>query len=166
MFCLECGCDMAPSTDPITEVYRGESIVAEGIEHYVCPKCGEYSISAEGSKKLSRALVNAFAERQGLLTPDQIVALRKKCNLNQADFQKALGVTGVTASRWETGRTQQTKPVDNLMRMMDKHPCVALDLMQRAEVGEYGRVIENSTCVFRNMERTPQPKLTFTGGAK
>ena len=166
MFCLECGCDMVLSTDPITEVYRGESIVVEGIEHFACPNCGEYSVSAEESKKLSRALANVFAERQGLLAPDQIVALRKKYNLNQSDFQKVLGVTGVTTSRWETGRTQQTKPVDNLMRMMDKHPCVAFDLMQRAEVGEYGRVIESSTCVFRNTERTPQPKLTFTGDAK
>lgn len=156
---------MVLSSDPIMEVYRGESIVVEGIEHYACPKCGEYSVSAAESKKLSRELVNKYAERQGLFTPDQIVALRKKYSLNQSDFQKALGVTGVTTSRWETGKSQQTKPVDNLMRMMDKYPCVAFDLMQRAEVGEYGRVIESSSCVFRKTGSAPQPKLTFTGDA-
>ena len=163
MFCLECGCDMVLSNDPITEVYRGESIVVEGIEHYVCPKCGEYAVSAESSKKLSHEIVCEYAKTQGLLTPDQIAAVRQKTGLSQSDFQKMIGVTGVTVSRWETGKAQQSKLADNFLRVIDKFGCVAPELMQRAEVGRYAKTLDESVCVFRQFEDKRIPKVTFAG---
>lgn len=135
MICPDCACDMVISTEAIVEEYKGEKISVDGIEHYICPECGEYAIGAKASKKLTRELTSEYARRQGLLTPDQIIAIRKKLKLNQGDFQKMLGVSGVTVSRWETGVAQQSKSADLLMREADLHACVALDLMKRAKVG-------------------------------
>lgn len=139
MFCPDCGCDMALSTEPITEEYRGEKIAVDGIEHYVCPECGEYAVGADESKRLARELVRKYAEARGLLTPEQVAAVRRKTGLSQGDFQEILGVSGVTVSRWETGKAQQSKMADNFLRIIDKFGCVAPELMQRAEVGRYAR---------------------------
>lgn len=163
MFCLECGCDMVESSDSITEEYRGEKLTVYNIEHYVCPQCGEYAVGAKNAKELAHELVNAYAEAQGLLTPDQVAAIRQKTELSQGDFQKMLGVSGVTVSRWETGRAQQSKLADNLLRAIDLFPCVAHELMQRAEVGQYAKPLGESTCVYRQYEDKRIPKVTFAG---
>ena len=125
---------MVMSDNPIAEEYRGETITVCGIEHYVCPECGEYAIGAVESKKLAHGIVCEYAKTQGLLTPDQIAAIRKKTGLNQSDFQKMIGVNGVTVSRWETGKAQQSKMADNFLRVIDKFGCVTSELMQRAEL--------------------------------
>lgn len=157
MFCLECGSDMVASRDAITECYRGESFTVEGIEHLVCPRCGEYSLTADASRELSRSIAGQYAELHGLLRPDEILALRGKLGLSQAEFQRMLGVTGVAASRWETGRCQQSKSVDLLMRLARDHECVARDLMEKAEVGGKRFASKGSSCTFsaRMAGRTP-----------
>ena len=163
MFCLECGCDMLTSIEPITEDYRGEKLTVYGIEHYVCPQCGEYAVEAKSAKELAHKLVCAYAEMQGLLTPDQIAAIRHKTELNQGDFQKMLGVSGVTVSRWETGKAQQSKMADNFLRVIDQFPCAARELMQRAEVGHFAKPLGESTCVYRQHEDKRIPKVIFAG---
>ena len=139
MFCPDCGCDMIMSTEPITEEYKGERIAVSGIEHHLCPGCGEYAIEAKGAKILAHEIVCEYAKMKGLLTPDQVASVRKKTGLNQSDFQKMIGVTGVTVSRWETGKSQQSKLADNFLRIIDKFEFVVPELMQRAEVGRYAK---------------------------
>ena len=163
MFCPDCGCDMVMSVEPIAEEYRGERITVCGIEHYVCPECGEYAISAGESKRLAHEVVCEYARTQGLLTPDQIAAIRKKTGLNQNDFQKMIGVNGVTVSRWETGKAQQSKMADNFLRVVDKFGCVIPELMQRAGVGSYAKALGESVCVYRRVEDKRIPKVTFAG---
>lgn len=166
MFCPECGCDMVLSKEPITIDYRNENIAIEGIEHYACPECGEYAVSAEASKLLAEKARHLHAERHGLLPPSEIAAIRKRLGLTQTEFQELLGVTGVTVSRWENGKSQQTKTADKLMRMADAHACCARDLMQLAEVGPSGRVIDDSVCVYRRRQDRQIPRVRFAGDAE
>ena len=135
MLCLDCGCELVESQEPLVEEYRGETFSIEGIPHFKCPNCGEYMVNANNAKTLSKALASQYAESHDLLTPDQIVSLRKTLGLNQSEFQKMLGVTGVTVCRWETGRIPQTRVVDNLMRVLAKYPHVANDLIEWANNG-------------------------------
>lgn len=139
MFCPDCGCDMHLSVAPIKEEFKGETFAIDGIEHHVCPECGEYAVGAKESKKLAHRIACAYAESQGLLTPDEIAAVRQKTGLSQVDFQKMLGVNGVTVSRWETGKAQQSRMADNFLRVIDKFDTVVPELMQRAGVGQYSQ---------------------------
>lgn len=56
MFCPDCGCDLEKSFNPITEEFKGLNITVNGIHHYICPKCGEYMIDADGSKELFKSI--------------------------------------------------------------------------------------------------------------
>lgn len=161
MFCLECGSDMVATRDAIIESYRGESFAVEGIEHLVCPRCGEYSLTADASRELSRSIAGQYAELHGLLRPDEILALRSKLGLSQAEFQRMLGVTGVAASRWETGRCQQSKSVDLLMRLTRDHECAARDLMEKAEVGGRRSISKGSSCTFSAHLAGKSPSVSF-----
>ena len=85
-------------------------------------------VGAKDARILQKSLASQYAESQGLLTPEQITSIRKSFGLNQEEFQEMLGVTGVTVCRWETGKVQQTRVVDNLMRLLSKYPFAADDL--------------------------------------
>ena len=74
-----------------------------------------------------------------------------------------IGVNGVTVSRWETGKAQQSKMADNFLRVIDKFGCVTPELMQRAEVGSYAKALGESVCVYRQVEDKRIPKVTFAG---
>lgn len=134
MKCYECGAEFVDSADPITETIKGIAVTVEGIHHLKCESCGEICLPSEATEALSYAF---FAEKrrvEGLLSPEEIKAARKEHGLSQAEFEAVLGVSSPTVSRWETGKSVQTKTADNLIREFIDYPCVAFDMMQRAEI--------------------------------
>ncbi len=134
MKCYECGAEFVDSADPITETIKGIAVTVEGIHHLKCESCGEICLPSEATEALSYAF---FAEKrrvEGLLSPEEIKAARKEHGLSQAEFEAVLGVSSPTVSRWETGRSVQTKTADNLIRAFIDYPCAAVDMMKRAEV--------------------------------
>lgn len=132
--CVECGHDMAVAMDPVEETFKGVSLVVDGLEYWRCNNCGEIIFDAENTKKYERAMVNAYASKMGLMSPDDIVKTRRKYGLKQKELEKALGVSTPSVSRWETGAVCQSKPVDNLLRIMRDHEDVAHELIARAGV--------------------------------
>ena len=62
MRCVECGVKMILSTSPIHEWYRGVPVVVEGVEHYSCPICGEYVLSAEALDEFERGIEEKYEE--------------------------------------------------------------------------------------------------------
>lgn len=125
---------MIKSTEPIHETFRGEDVVVRGVEYHVCESCGETEFSMEALDSWSKKIDEAFREKLGLLSPGEIRAIRKEYNLTQDEFQRVIGVGKTTVCRWETGKIVQPKAEDNLMRAMINHPCVASEMMDRAEV--------------------------------
>lgn len=134
MFCAECGHDMRLTSEPMRETFRGEEFVVEGIERYICDECGEYSITPEMADRLTERLTREYARRHGLLTPGEVRDARKALGLRQSEFEKMLGVTAPSASRWETGATHQSKPVDLLIRVARDVPGAAGYLSDMAGV--------------------------------
>lgn len=135
MFCPECGFEkLVETSEPLTENFKGEKITVYNITRYECPHCHEYVISADQGKKMTEQLHSQYRKRLGLLSPEEIKGIRKKYGWTQADFEKVLGVTFPTVSRWESGRVIQAKPVDTLMRVIDNYRNVAEKLAHKAEV--------------------------------
>lgn len=135
MFCPECGYkELIETCSPMVEEFKGEQITVEGITRYECPKCGEYVISAGQMEKLDNFLYDEYRKRIGLLSPHEIKAIRKKYGWTQVEFEKILGVSSPTVSRWESNYVIQTKIADNLMRAIRQDESFAEELAQRAGV--------------------------------
>lgn len=133
MRCIECGHELRLTREPLTETYRGETFTVEGIERLACDECGEYEIGIKEAGMLSEAITEAYAKRHGLLAPTEIKKIRKSLKMTQAQFEKLLGVTKPTVSRWENGASQPTTTACQLMRAIRDCPSVLPVLGFRVE---------------------------------
>ena len=57
---------------------------------------------------------------------DQVLSLRQRMRLSQADFARMLRVSLRTLQNWEQGRRSPTGPAAALLRVMDREPRAAL----------------------------------------
>lgn len=95
----------------------GGSIVVPDAVWRQCESCGERIIPHE----LDQALDRERYRRLGLLYPEQIRQVRAKTGLSAVDMSHLLGVGEKTYTRWENGRSLQTKASDTLIRLIDQH---------------------------------------------
>ena len=108
-FCLSCREDIVPEIEFRTEAFpvRGESIEVD-TQVGVCPTCRE-ALSVEEWDEL--ALRKAFDEyrcRHGLLSPGEIVEIRKQYGLSQRALSLVLGWGEITVHRYEMGSIQDS----------------------------------------------------------
>jgi HTH-type transcriptional regulator/antitoxin MqsA len=63
-----------------------------------------------------------YRRTHGLLSADEIRALRERYGLTQAELARLLRLGGNTISRWEAGRNVQTAAMDVLLRLIRDLP--------------------------------------------
>ena len=107
--------------------YNQMSVVVENVEMYRCEACGEEFFTPEQSRELSRQMKNRVREEQGLLSPEQIVEIRKRLGLSQSDLEDLFGLGEKVVTRWETGRVVQGRTADVALRLLAMEP----DLLPR-----------------------------------
>ena len=73
---------------------------------------------------------NAYRGTHGLLTSDEIVAIRESYGLSQVDLAKLLGWGEATISRYES-KAIQDDAYDNMLRIVRDNPLDALELLQK-----------------------------------
>ena len=83
-----------------------------------CTQCGERIFGTALNARIEREA----GKRWGLLSPEQIRAIREKAGLTQAAMAFWLGVGEKTYTRWEAGKSYQNKSSDNLIRLFDQNP--------------------------------------------
>jgi HTH-type transcriptional regulator/antitoxin MqsA len=106
----------------------GSRTVTIDDELYRCARCGEgFYIDGMADSTLRRATAVIRAE-DGLLAPDEIVALREKYGLSQAELERLIGAGEKTVVRWERGTVSQNKTADTLLRILGDHPGVVKQL--------------------------------------
>ena len=71
-------------------------------------------------------------EVDGLLTGQEIKALRKRYNLTQAQAASIFGGGPVAFSKYESDDVMQSEPMDNLLRVASQIPDAVAWLAQRA----------------------------------
>jgi putative zinc finger/helix-turn-helix YgiT family protein len=74
------------------------------------------------SKRLGEDVIAIYRRNHGLLSADEIRAIRERFNLTQADLAHLLRLGANTVSRWESGRNVQTAAMDILLRMIRDLP--------------------------------------------
>lgn len=168
MRCTECGSEMRFTSEPIREKYRGEELVITGIGRWVCDGCGNDLMEADEADRLGRKLADAYAARKGLLLPSEIRELRESLGMSQKDFEHLLGVSTPTVSRWETGAVQQSKPVDNLMRLIRDVPEARKHMLKLTKAqreppfyGSENRIDTKRSAPFAAQRYNPESVIEF-----
>lgn len=122
MNCLVCGKGkLKRETRLVPFTYRGTAIEVEQPGEW-CQACGEGVLSADDMAATTKARHDAIARAEGMLPCDEIRRIRTKLGLSQAEAGERFG-GGVNAfSRYERGETMQPRALDQLLRLLDKHP--------------------------------------------
>ncbi len=87
-----------------------------------CSACGEAWYTHEQAMASSRARAAVLRKHAGLLTPDDIRALRDRFGLSQAQLETVLGTGPKTVVRWEKGTVCQSRAADRLLRLLAATP--------------------------------------------
>jgi putative zinc finger/helix-turn-helix YgiT family protein len=101
---------------------NGEEISVPSALHLRCPKCGEIVLRFQDAKRLHEDAIAIYRNQHGLLSADEIRAIRERFNLTQADLARLLRLGANTVSRWESGRNVQTAAMDMLLRLIRDLP--------------------------------------------
>jgi HTH-type transcriptional regulator/antitoxin MqsA len=133
--CANCG--HSPLTEEfITDrfEYRGNgenpcTIEARNVPVEVCPKCGEKYFGPAAAQVQQRAVCQTL----GLLTPEEIQAIRQRYGPTQADFARLTGVDENTISGWERGRILPNRAMDRYLRLLASNP-VNLQILKKLEL--------------------------------
>jgi len=102
--------------------YKGQSLVVPDYVVYECSSCEESLVDKKSVKTSQKLLKDFFREVDGLLGSSDIKRIRKKLGFTQEQMAKKLGVGLKTFARYETGQVIQSRAMDNLLRILDKHP--------------------------------------------
>jgi putative zinc finger/helix-turn-helix YgiT family protein len=111
---------------------NGEDIPVPSAAHLRCPECGEILLRFQDSKRLGEDAIAIYRKKHGLLSADEIRAIRQRFDLTQADLTRLLHLGANTISRWESGRNVQTEAMDILLRMIRDLPQSLAYLRARA----------------------------------
>jgi putative zinc finger/helix-turn-helix YgiT family protein len=87
-----------------------------------CPKCGEIVLRFQDAKRLHQDAIAIYRRKHGLLSADEIGAIRERFGLTQANLASLLRLGANTVSRWESGRNVQTAAMDILLRLIRDLP--------------------------------------------
>jgi HTH-type transcriptional regulator/antitoxin MqsA len=120
--CPTCGTMMRRTQEAVTSSVNGEEIRVPNISHLRCPKCGEGLFSLQEAEALRLGAFDIYRRTHGLLSADEIRAIRERYGLTQAELARLLRLGGNTVSRWEAVRNVQTAAMDVLLRLIRDLP--------------------------------------------
>ncbi|MHB8382050.1 MAG: type II TA system antitoxin MqsA family protein [Candidatus Binataceae bacterium] len=120
--CPSCGFSVLKKRATLSLPIDGESTAVPSTSHLTCLKCGEVVLRFRDAKRLHEDAIAIYRKTHGLLSADEIRALRERSSLTQADLARLLRLGGNTVSRWESGRNVQTAAMDMLLRLIRDLP--------------------------------------------
>lgn len=120
--CKFCNRDTAvEKTEKMPFNYNGKLI--EYTDYFTCCRqCGEEYTTYEQATKGDNSLKEAKRQADGLLSPDEIKALRKAFALTQAQAAQVFGGGKNAFAKYERGEVRQSVAMDKLLRVVQKHP--------------------------------------------
>lgn len=124
MQCPVCGAaELVRDTRDLSYTYKGESTVLAQVTGDFCPACGEATLEAEESRRVS-ALMLDFAKQvnASIVDPGFISRVRKKLNLDQRQAAELFGGGANAFSRYETGKTKPPLALVKLLQVLERHP--------------------------------------------
>lgn len=112
--------------------YKGHQLEVKDYVIYQCPEREESIVDKDTLKSSGKIIRDFHREVDGLLTSSQIKKIRKSYGFTQKDFGFLLGGGEKGFARHESCAVTQSKPMDNLLKVIDKIPD-AIDVLQEQE---------------------------------
>lgn len=129
-------CDMTHEVEErkriTTITLKGEEVTYEE-KFYFCTNAAENENEFENGAMTNENLLNArnaYRVKMGLLTSDEIVAIRENYGLSQVDLAKLLGWGEATISRYES-KAIQDEAYDTMLRLIKDNPLQALESLKK-----------------------------------
>lgn len=132
-------CPLCDKTHEVEERKRITTITLKGEEvtyeekFYFCTNAVENENEFENGAMTNENLLNArnaYRVKMGLLTSDEIVAIRENYGLSQVDLAKLLGWGEATISRYES-KAIQDEAYDTMLRLIKDNPLQALESLKK-----------------------------------
>jgi len=145
--CLKCGeCAVRERRADLRIERSGREKIFSDWQMF-CSSCENVSYEGHQISEHERARADAIRELEGLLSPDELLAIRTKYQLKQTDLEQMLSTGPKTWTRWERGKIPQSKAADTLIRIIATDPGVARWLMLQAGVDN-----PDADATFRRIE--------------
>ncbi len=119
--CHECGSKMHRDTRPSKITYKNETVTVQQPGWY-CDECNEIVLTSKDVKATQPAFLELKANAEGLLTADEIKAIRKKLHLSQEMAGKILGGGPRAFYKYENGLTLLSRPMNNQLTLLANDP--------------------------------------------
>jgi len=87
-----------------------------------CEDCGEGVLDPGDAKIADVAFATVKADVEGLMTPAQVAAARKRLGLSQRKAGEILGGGARAFQRYESGAVVVSRPMANLLRLLVRDP--------------------------------------------
>ena len=132
-------CPLCDKTHEIEERKRLATITLKGDKvtyeerFYFCANAYEDENEFETGSMTNANLLNArnaYRVKHGLLTSDEIVAIRESYGLSQVDLARLLGWGEATISRYES-KDIQDEAYDTMLRFIKDNPLKALEFLKK-----------------------------------
>lgn len=126
--CPQCGAPMARKEGVVESVeFEGDSLRVEGLAGWFCTACDEAIFDDESARRYGEVgdalIVQANVRRQA-----EIRRIRKRLRLTQVEAGELVGVGKIAFSRYERGESQPSGPLVKLLRLIDRHPELVLEM--------------------------------------
>jgi HTH-type transcriptional regulator/antitoxin MqsA len=125
--CHACGAEMVRDVRSDEVEYKNRTVSFEQPGWY-CSGCDEVVLDGPDAVVANEAFVALRADVDGLLTPREIARIRKKLRLSQRRAGELLGGGPRSFQKYESGKGWVSKPMANLLRLLDGHPALAKEL--------------------------------------
>jgi HTH-type transcriptional regulator/antitoxin MqsA len=134
--CSSCGSlDIEVRIEPDEFQRNGQSFTID-VEYSVCCQCSDEAIFPEQIKRNDCRVRDAWRKIDGLLTSQEIAALRNTLKLTQQDAAKIFGGGTNAFSKYERSEVIQSVAMDKLMRAALDVPDMFIWLKQQAGFNE------------------------------
>jgi putative zinc finger/helix-turn-helix YgiT family protein len=120
--CPTCGTTMKEARGTLHTPVNGEDVAVPDVPHFKCPKCREQVLTYTQARRFEEDAIALYRKKYGLLSGDEIRAIREDHNLTQVELARLLRLGPNTISRWESGRHVQSAALDVLLRLIRDLP--------------------------------------------
>ena len=130
MKCPVCGvAELITDTRDLPYTYKGETTLIPAVYGQFCPACAESVLEREQSERVM-AEMRAFIKQvnAAMVDPGFITQVRKKLALDQKEAGEIFGGGSNAFSRYETGKTRPPLALIQLLKILDRHPELLMEV--------------------------------------
>ena len=131
-------------------VFKGAPVEYDAM-YFFCSRANETYADEQQIAQNDIAMKNAYRTHEGLLTSDQIIAIRARYGISQSDLCLLLGWGAKTITRYESHQVQDIAH-DTILRKLDADPEWFLKLLQSVKTSlspaSYSKYLEAGTTLF------------------